>query len=175
MIIIKENNRIYFSYSFYQSIYTNLSNETLNHEENLMACKMHHHPNTWLLVDDDIFVRDLFKYELKLPDEMNILSIQQEVIPQMKALLEFYNVNVKYQLSGNYVIIHEGIIYSISKYQFVKEIETVETLGYFDTMMRLILEMYKELDVSERLHKVYDFLRRAYKAHVPEYEVIEIK
>lgn len=174
MIIIKENNQIYFSYSFHQSIYTNLSDDTLKHEENLMACKMHHHQNTWLLVDDDIFVRDLFKYELKLPTDMNILSIQQEVIPQMKALLKFYNVNVKHQLSGNYVIIHEGNIFSISKYQFVKEIETLETLGYYDAMMKLILEIYKELDVSDRLQKVYDFLVRAYKTYVPEFKIVEV-
>lgn len=174
MIVIKENNTIYISYTYHINMYTNVSDNTLKHEDNLMTCRLFHHPDTYLIVQDYTHVRDFFKYELKLPDEVNILSIQQEVIPQMKSLLDFYNIPHKQQLSGSYILIHDHKIYSISNYQFVKEIETFEVLGFHSEYIRLILTMYQDLSVEDRIEKVYDFLRRAYKILVPDYDIITI-
>jgi len=177
MIIIKEKDTIYVSYNVYQTVYTNLSLKTHRHPDNLMVSKMYHHPDTWLLVDDDIFVRDLFKHELILPEDVNVLSIQNEVVPQMKALLKYYQLkhrDPEKTLTGDYVIIHENKIYCISQYQHVKEIHNLHVLGHYDSIILMLLNLYKDVEIHERISKVYDFLTRAYHLYIPRFEVVKV-
>lgn len=170
MIVIKSEQNIYIGYSIHEFGYSHLTNETLKLDGNLFVFKSQQNKDVTILCNEVGLFRDILRYDFQYPDELSILTIQQDVMPQINAFVkdldEFKDANKTFKT--NFFIIKDKNIFFISNNGFVEEIYDHYYIGDYQLGANMILNMHKDAHPETRIICVYDYLVSVYNMKANE-------
>jgi len=171
MIIIKSSNQIYIGYSIHEFGYSHLTKNTLRLYGNQFLFKSNIDPTVTIICNEVGLLRDIYRFEIKYPQELSVYSIQTAVIPQLNSCaadMEEFKDSKEKTFKENCILIKNNRIFLITTKGYVEEIFDSCFVGDYQKSANVILDIHKHAHPENRIIYVYDYLESVYNTKFSE-------